>query len=452
MTRGPDIDSYYHELFLKDMPHLIQFMKRANKSSRTRTPGQGRRKIRGESYNENLNFYKIAQTCPIPHYYSTDSRTAGTHSASSSSEKMRSSCYGIAPINVKQININTQSKVTQHDSAQGNMHCSYIPKSRASPPYHRNWIDTNDKAIYSQDVGHHSPAVLDGDVLHSLVSPSNSASPCCGSPCPQEEACDSYQCNDPPINLDLPEINLDDYFNSVPYQHDQYWYKNKDPYQDSLITDTRAPKDKHSVSISASSSSTEDEEVYLRSNSKSQPVLATKIDFTLLEEVPMKITCKHGTTSNNHNGNSAHNICGSTSMSSIEKEPIEVEDQIPYPLLHNIAPEIKCCADLTSTCTLKTDTIGALAATTAHDHTCGSHSQENMHYEHNHMNANGSQLNSTCSSPSDSESNSDIFQYDSTLAGARIDTDLDMSVGMDMDLNLDLNLDDPMFVFPSNLW
>ena len=166
----------------------------------------------------------------------------------------------------------------------------------------------------------------------------------------------------------------------------------------------------------------------------------------------MKITCKHGTTSNNHNGNSAHNICGSTSMSSIEKEPIEVEDQIPYPLLHNIAPEIKCCADLTSTCTLKTDTIGALAATTAHDHTCGSHSQENMHYEHNHMNANGSQLNSTCSSPSDSESNSDIFQYDSTLAGARIDTDLDTSVGMDMDLNLDLNLDDPMFVFPSNLW
>ena len=62
ITQGPDINSYYHELFLRGMPHLIQWMKRSTSS------GSGRRKIRGDPKDE-PDFYSISQMYPIPDYY-----------------------------------------------------------------------------------------------------------------------------------------------------------------------------------------------------------------------------------------------------------------------------------------------------------------------------------------------------------------------------------------------
>lgn len=62
ITQGPDINSYYHELFLRDMPHLIQWMKRTTSS------GSGRRKIRGDPKDE-PDFYQISKLYPIPDYY-----------------------------------------------------------------------------------------------------------------------------------------------------------------------------------------------------------------------------------------------------------------------------------------------------------------------------------------------------------------------------------------------
>lgn len=66
ITQGPDINSYYHELFLRRMPHLIQWMKRVSSS------GQGRRKIRADPKDE-PNFYEIGRSYPIPDYYNDNS-------------------------------------------------------------------------------------------------------------------------------------------------------------------------------------------------------------------------------------------------------------------------------------------------------------------------------------------------------------------------------------------
>ncbi len=60
ITQGPDINSYYHELFLRGMPHLIQWMKRSTSS------GSGRRKIRS---HKEPDFHAISQIHPIPDYY-----------------------------------------------------------------------------------------------------------------------------------------------------------------------------------------------------------------------------------------------------------------------------------------------------------------------------------------------------------------------------------------------
>lgn len=64
ITQGPDINSYYHELFLKGMPHLIQWMKRAPSSG-----GNGKRRPRVDPKDE-PNFYKIGLMYPIQDYYS----------------------------------------------------------------------------------------------------------------------------------------------------------------------------------------------------------------------------------------------------------------------------------------------------------------------------------------------------------------------------------------------
>jgi len=56
------MNSYYHELFLQGMPHLIQWMKRVSPS------GQGRRKIRADPKDE-PNFYEIGLAYPVPDYY-----------------------------------------------------------------------------------------------------------------------------------------------------------------------------------------------------------------------------------------------------------------------------------------------------------------------------------------------------------------------------------------------
>ena len=62
ITQGPDVNAYYHEMFLRGMPHLIQWMKRS-------TSLQGRRKIRADPRDE-PNFYQISSLYPLPDYYS----------------------------------------------------------------------------------------------------------------------------------------------------------------------------------------------------------------------------------------------------------------------------------------------------------------------------------------------------------------------------------------------
>lgn len=63
ITQGPDINSYYHELFLRGMPHLIQWMKRVSS-----TAGAGKRRLRADP-SEEPNFYDISEKYPIPDYY-----------------------------------------------------------------------------------------------------------------------------------------------------------------------------------------------------------------------------------------------------------------------------------------------------------------------------------------------------------------------------------------------
>jgi HSF-type DNA-binding. len=64
ITQGPDINSYYHELFLRGMPHLIQWMKRVSSTA----GGAGKRRLRADP-SEEPNFYDISEKYPIPDYY-----------------------------------------------------------------------------------------------------------------------------------------------------------------------------------------------------------------------------------------------------------------------------------------------------------------------------------------------------------------------------------------------
>ena len=72
ITQGPDINSYYHELFLRGMPHLIQWMKRSTSSGPRRN-----KQIRSDPRKE-PNFYAISQMYPIPDYYGEGSGNDGS--------------------------------------------------------------------------------------------------------------------------------------------------------------------------------------------------------------------------------------------------------------------------------------------------------------------------------------------------------------------------------------
>jgi hypothetical protein len=82
ITQGPDINSYYHELFLQGMPHLIQWMKRATSS------GLGKRKFRSDPRDE-PDFYEISKRYPIPDYYNENGGKPITPYDSSSSGPRR---------------------------------------------------------------------------------------------------------------------------------------------------------------------------------------------------------------------------------------------------------------------------------------------------------------------------------------------------------------------------
>ncbi len=70
VTTGPDAGSYYHELFIKDMPHLTKFMKRdgTNKSYRNSLSAHSCKEIEVDDEN-NPNFHAISKKYPIPNYY-----------------------------------------------------------------------------------------------------------------------------------------------------------------------------------------------------------------------------------------------------------------------------------------------------------------------------------------------------------------------------------------------
>ncbi len=71
ITQGPDIDSYYHELFLRGMPHLIKWMKRCSRPCLNRPIRGGRPSSR--PWDE-PNFYEIGAKYPIPDYYNINGR------------------------------------------------------------------------------------------------------------------------------------------------------------------------------------------------------------------------------------------------------------------------------------------------------------------------------------------------------------------------------------------
>ncbi len=63
--------SYYHELFLRGMPHLIKWMKRSPAPS-TSGGSRGGRPVSRPC--DEPNFYEISANYPIPDYYRTDER------------------------------------------------------------------------------------------------------------------------------------------------------------------------------------------------------------------------------------------------------------------------------------------------------------------------------------------------------------------------------------------
>ncbi len=62
ITQGPDATSYYHELFLQGMPHLVKWMKRI-------PPSKGQIKRLRPSPKDEPNFYEISANYPIPDHY-----------------------------------------------------------------------------------------------------------------------------------------------------------------------------------------------------------------------------------------------------------------------------------------------------------------------------------------------------------------------------------------------
>ncbi len=69
VTRGADANSYYHEMFLRGMPHLVRSIKRnkALTSPRKRYDGGGKACLQSL---KDPDFYTIARNNPIPDYYS----------------------------------------------------------------------------------------------------------------------------------------------------------------------------------------------------------------------------------------------------------------------------------------------------------------------------------------------------------------------------------------------
>lgn len=73
VTRGRDVNSYYHELFLRGMPHLVQFMKR----NRSRSIKRKRysKAANGSPIEDPPDFYAMERNNPIPDYFSRDNNS-----------------------------------------------------------------------------------------------------------------------------------------------------------------------------------------------------------------------------------------------------------------------------------------------------------------------------------------------------------------------------------------
>ena len=63
VTRGKDVNSYYHEMFLRDMPHLVQSIKR-NKAAASSNGGRGALSLRRDP-----DFYAMDKNKPLLNYY-----------------------------------------------------------------------------------------------------------------------------------------------------------------------------------------------------------------------------------------------------------------------------------------------------------------------------------------------------------------------------------------------
>lgn len=59
VTNGPDYGSYYHELFLRGLPHLCERMRRPS-------PGTIRKNKKENGAEPAPNFYEISEACPLP--------------------------------------------------------------------------------------------------------------------------------------------------------------------------------------------------------------------------------------------------------------------------------------------------------------------------------------------------------------------------------------------------
>lgn len=133
ITQGPDINSYYHELFLRGMPHLIQWMKRSTSS------GSGRRKIRGDPKDE-PDFYSISQMYPIPDYYGEGKVQTGrnTHRKEDNSVEDGSQTIKIEELDQSQA-VPSPIQTKQHSSGLSNHkveNSSSVTSTSLSVPHH----------------------------------------------------------------------------------------------------------------------------------------------------------------------------------------------------------------------------------------------------------------------------------------------------------------------------